>query len=108
MSETFEPKTVEELTALQREVLAPLITHTKEHPVQGPVDRWWLDRALVLGVREVRFVYNGPARTGDPGNFGAVADFDEEHWVSLVGHGATPLAALQKALLDAEAMCNRP
>jgi len=111
MSETFEPKTVEELAALQRKVLAPLITYTKEYPpfITGDAfDDTWLDHALKLGVREVRFCYNGPARTGDPGSFGAVAVFDEGHWVDLVGHGITPLAALQKALLDAEAMCNRP
>jgi len=109
--QTEQKMSVEKLVALQRKTLGPLIEYTKDQPplVTGDAfDDTWLDHALKLGVQEVRFVYNGPARTGDPGNFGAVAVFDDEHWVSLVGHGNTPLAALQKALLDAQAVCDRP
>ena len=102
--------TVEELVALQRSTLAPLIKLTKEHPPNPGrgADLYWLDVALVVGgVIEVRFHY-GFSPGGDYPRIGVVVDFDREHWVSLVGHGETPLVALQQALLDAEATCNRP
>jgi hypothetical protein len=100
---------VEELKALQLKILGPLIKHTKYHPpIPDGVDHYWLDQALVIGgVLEVRFHHSYTP----PGNlcvFGAVAVFDQEHWADLVGHGETPLVALQRALLDAEATCNRP
>lgn len=108
----IEPKMpLEELVALTRKTLAPLVEYTKRCPplITGDAfDDIWLDHALKLGVQEVRFVCNGPAPWAPEKNFGAVAVFDDAHWVSLVGHGISPLAALQKALLDAQATCDRP
>jgi len=102
---------IEELKALQLKILGPLIQFTKEHPplITGDAfDDTWLNQALVVGgVIEVRF-HHGFTPNGELRRFGAVAVFDTDYWASLVGHGLTPLVALQNALLDAEATCNRP